>query len=126
MKDHDREFVLSLLRISGLHVELIPEMPLHKTPDLRVMLPKGNVLIEVKSKNDDQQLRNLFKSPKRTLLSYNASTLKIGLHKATGQIREFPQCEDADFALIWFITRKDHGIRIVTDSVAMSLLYGGH
>jgi hypothetical protein len=45
--DHDKEFVLSLLRKSELQVQPItepstPNPP--KTPDLRVMTPEGNIL----------------------------------------------------------------------------------
>ena len=83
--DHDKEFVLSLLRNSDLQVQPItepstPNPP--KTPDLRVMTPEGNVLVEVKSKNDDQQLRNFLKPPKGTPLSYNVSSLETYLRDA--------------------------------------------
>ena len=73
--DPDQMFVLRLLQNNGLQVQIIPELPTHKTPDLRVMMPEGDVLVEVKSKNDDQQLRDLLKSPKGTPLSYKAVPL---------------------------------------------------
>ena len=122
--DQDNEFVLSLLRDCGFHVQPIPRST-HKTPDLRVMMPEGDVLVEVKSKNDDQQLRHLLKSPKGTPLYYKASTIETCITDAwRDQIRDFPNRDEANFTLVWFITRKVGGITVLTNSVAMGLLYG--
>lgn len=123
--DHDKIFVLSLLQNSGLQVRIIPELPTHKTPDLRVMTPEGDVLVEVKSKNDDQQLRSLLQSPKGTPLSYKVPSIASRLHDAWRQIREFQdRDDDANFALVWFITRKVGGITVLTGHATMGLLYG--
>jgi hypothetical protein len=46
--DPDKEFVLSLLRVGGLQVQPIPESA-HRTPDLRVMMPDGDVLEDRRS-----------------------------------------------------------------------------
>jgi hypothetical protein len=78
----------------------------------------------VKSKNDDQQLRNFLQSPKGTLLSYNVSSLETCLRDAWRQIREFPERHDADFTVVWFITRKAGGITLSTLTDTMVLLYG--
>jgi len=122
--DHDKKFVLSILRNIGLQVQPIPESPTHKTPDLRVMIPEGDILVEVKSKNDDQQLRDLLVSPIGTPLFYKVSALETCLRNAWRQIRDFPDRDDATFSLFWFITRKVGGITIFAGSVTMGLLYG--
>ncbi|MCK4428398.1 MAG: hypothetical protein KAW16_07945 [candidate division Zixibacteria bacterium] len=122
--DQDKEFVLSLLRDGGFQVQPIPKST-HRTPDLRVMMPDGDVLVEVKSKNDDQQLRNLLESPKGTPLSYKVSTIETCISDAwRHQIRDFPNRDEANFTLVWFITRKVGGITVLTNSVSMGLLYG--
>jgi len=121
--DHDKEFVLSLLRNCGLKAQLIPENN-DKTPDIRVMMPDGDVLVEVKSKDDDQQLRNLLKSPKGTPLFYNVSLIETCIRDAWRQIRDFPNRDEANFTLVWLITRKVGGITVLTKSFAMGLLYG--
>lgn len=122
--DRDKEFVLSILRNSGLHVQTIPESPNHKTPDLRVRMREGDILVEVKSKSDDQQLRDLLKSPTGTPFSYKVSVLETCLRDAFRQIRDFPDRDDANFTLVWFITRKVGGITIFAGLATMGLLYG--
>jgi hypothetical protein len=121
--DHDKEFVISILRNSGLQVQPIPKAT-HQTPDFRVMMPDGDVLVEVKSKDDDQQLRNLLKSPKGTPLSYKVSLIETCIRDAWRQIHDFPNRDEANFTLVWFITRKVGGITVLTNSFAMGLLYG--
>lgn len=122
--DHDKELVLSILRNSGLQVQPITELPTHKTPDLRVMIPEGDILVEVKSKNDDQQLRDLLELPKGSPLSYKVSSLETLLRDAWRQIRDFPDRDDTNFTLVWFITRKVGGITVLTGHTTMGLLYG--
>jgi hypothetical protein len=121
--DHDKEFVISLLRDAGLQVQPIPKAT-HQTPDLRVMMPEGDIIVEVSSKTDDQQLRHLLKSPKGTPLYYKASSLETRICREWDQIRKFPDRDDANFTLVWFITRKVGGITVLTNSFAMGLLYG--
>jgi len=122
--DHDKSFVLSLLRDGGFQAELIPESPNHKTPDLSIALPESNVLVEVKSKEDDQQLRNLLESPNGTSLLYNVSVIETVLRDGYRQLRDFPDRDDSDFTLIWFITRKIGGVTVLVGSAAMPILYG--
>ncbi len=62
--DTDKDFVLSLLQNMGFYAEPIPEAS-YKTPDLKVMMPEGDLLVEVISKEDDKQLRDLLDSPTR-------------------------------------------------------------
>lgn len=57
--DVDTQAVMSLLRDLGLRVDPIPESSAHPTPDLRIACSAGDVLIEVKSKEDDKRLREL-------------------------------------------------------------------
>lgn len=122
--DHDKSFVLTLLRNGGFQVDPIAESPNYKRPDLRVVLPESHVIVEVKSKEDDQQLRNLLESPKGTSLSYNGSVIETVLRDGYRQIRDFPGREDSDFTLIWFITRKIGGVTILVGPAAMPILYG--
>jgi hypothetical protein len=122
--DHDKSFVLSLLRNGGFHVDLISESPNHKAPDLSVALPDSNVLVEVKSKEDDKKLRNLLESPKGTSLSYNVSVIETVLRDGYRQLRDFPDRDDSDFTLIWFITRKIGGVTVLVRPAAMPILYG--
>lgn len=121
--DPDKAFVLSLLRNMGFHAEPIPEAS-HKTPDLKVMVPEGDVLVEVKSKEDDKQLRDLLESPPGTSLSYNVSSAASALHDAWRQIRDFPDRDKEDFTLIWFITRKVGGVTVLTRRNIETYLYG--
>lgn len=122
--DHDKSFVLYLLRNGGFQVDLISESPNHKAPDLSIALPESNVLVEVKSKEDDQQLRNLLESPKGTSLSYNVSVIETVLRDGYRQLRNFPDRDDSDFTLIWFITRKIGGVTVLVGPAAMPILYG--
>jgi len=122
--DQDKSFVLSILRNGGFQVDLIPESPNHKTPDLSITLPESNVLVEVKSKEDDQQLRNLLESPKGTFLSYKVSVIETVLRDGYRQLRNFPDRDDSDFTLIWFITHKIGGVTVLVRPAAMPILYG--
>jgi len=116
--------VLSLLRNGGFQVDLIPESSNHKAPDLSVALPESNVLVEVKSKEDDQQLRNLLKSPNGASLSYNVSVIETVLRDGYRQLRDFPGRDDSNFTIIWFITRKIGSVTVLVRSAAMPILYG--
>ncbi|NIA10328.1 MAG: hypothetical protein GWP10_11530 [Nitrospiraceae bacterium] len=122
--DHDKSFVLSFLRNGGFQVNPIPELSNHKTPDLSIALPERGVLVEVKSKEDDQQLRGLLKSPKGTSLSYNVSVIETVLRNGYRQLRDFPDRDDSDFTLIWFIARKIGGVTILVGPAVMPILYG--
>ncbi len=122
--DHDKEFVLSLLKSYGFQASSIQEKTEHKTPDLRVAMPEGDVLIEVRSKVDDQQLRDLLMSPKGTPLSYNVSAINTALRNEYRQIRDFPDRVDSNFTLIWFITRKIGSVTVLVKPAALLLLYG--
>jgi len=122
--DHDKSSVLTLLRNGGFQVDLIPELPNQKTPDLSIALPESNVLVEVKSKEDDRQLRNLLESPKGRSLTYNGSVIETVLRDGYRQLRDFPDRDDSDFTLIWFITRKIGGVTVLVGSAAMPILYG--
>ncbi len=122
--DLDKDFVMSILKNGGFQVDTISELPEYKTPDLKVTLPKGVVLLEVKSKENDLQLRDLLESPKGALLHYNVSIIETVLRDGYRQIRDFPGRSDADFSLIWFITRKIGGATILVNPAAKLLLYG--
>ena len=59
MKDDlDKNFVQSLLENYGFQIKPIPKTT-HTTPDLRIVLSGNSVIVEVKSKADDIQLRGL-------------------------------------------------------------------
>ncbi|MBC8458771.1 MAG: hypothetical protein H8D67_12330 [Deltaproteobacteria bacterium] len=59
--DHNRDYVKSLLEALGFQPDVIAEAS-HRTPDLSLPLSTGRALIEVKSKNDDRQLRRVVDS----------------------------------------------------------------
>lgn len=121
--DTDKYFVLSFLQNLGFYVEPIPEAS-YKTPDLKVMMPNCDVLVEVKSKEDDKQLRNFLESPPGTSLSYNVASAASALHDAWCQIRDFPDRKKEDITLIWFITRKVGGITLLVGPNIKTHLYG--
>ncbi len=121
--DPDKDFVLLLLGNMGFHAEPIPEAS-HKTPDLKIKLHEGDIIVEVKSKEDDKQFRDLLESPPGTSLSYNISSAASALHDAWRQIHDFPERDKEDFTLIWFITRKVGGVTVLTTRHIKTYLYG--
>jgi hypothetical protein len=121
--DPDKVFVLSLLKNIGFHVELIPEAS-SKTPDLRVMMPAGDILVEVRSKEDDEQMRDFLKSPEGNVLTYNVASAQSALRRAWHQIRDFPDLKEEDFRLIWFITRKERSVTFLVKDYIKPRLYG--
>ena len=64
--DPMRDFVQSFLKSHGLHADKIPETN-ERTPDLELSFSGERILIEVKSKQDDQQFRNIVDSPAGTV-----------------------------------------------------------
>ncbi len=122
--DSARDIVLSILRYYDLNAQPIYEINDKKTPDLFVEGGGRRILIEVKSKEDDQQLRQLLEGPTGTQMLYNSSSLDTILRDAWRQIREFPQRHLDDLTLIWFIARAIGGITILSRSAIRSLLYG--
>src|SRR5688500_2439272 len=122
--DHVSKDVQTLVKNMGFQTEPIPKSPSVKTPDFRVKMCEGDMIVEVKSKEDDEQLRKLMKSPPDATLPYQPSTLIERLYKAWGQIDRFPDRKDEDFTLIWYVTRFPRGITILTGSVLEDLLYG--
>lgn len=121
--DADSVFVQSLLQECGFQADLITPLPDNETPDIKVAMPEGIMLIEVKSKEDDTNFRNFLKSPIGTQLTYNTPA-RTPLEKASSQIHNYPDRKDTDFTLIWFITHKPGGITVLTASEVVSLLYG--
>src|SRR2546422_6760694 len=122
--DGSRETVLSILRDRDLNAQPIAELPGAKTPDLFVEDGARRILTEVKSKDHDQQLRQLLEAPAGTQMSYKLSSLDTILRGAWHQIRDFPQRRADDLALIWFIARATGGITILSGLAMRSLLYG--
>ncbi|WP_420125271.1 hypothetical protein [Longimicrobium sp.] len=120
--DTVRDFVQSALKNCGFDVVTIP-VSAHKTPDLALLLAEGRILIEVKSKDDDKQLRGLVESPNGTRLSYKISTIESLLKRAWHQIRDFPSRSDKDFAVLWLVAARP-GLTAFTRPAAMTVLYG--
>lgn len=124
MKDDlDKNFVQSLLENYGFQIKPIPETT-NKTPDLWVVMSGNSVIIEVKSKADDIQLRDLLESQIGNSLSYNKASIETCLRDAWRQIRDFPERDASDFTLIWFITRKLGSVTVLVNSVTKPILYG--
>jgi hypothetical protein len=122
--DLDKHFVRSLLLNMRFDVELIPEASDYKTPDLKVIMPEGDILVEVKSKEDDKQVRDFLKSPEGNVLTYNEAAAKSALRDAWHQIRDFPDRKEEDLRLIWFITRKERSVTFLVKDCIKTLLYG--
>ena len=57
--DADSEAIKQLLTERNILAESVEPSPVHKAPDLAVTICGQRVLIEVESKDDDKQLRNL-------------------------------------------------------------------
>jgi len=120
--DTIRDFVQSALKKRGLDAVIVPEST-GKTPDLALPVAEGRILIEVKSKEDDMQLRRLVESPAGTAHSYTASSLKSLLKDAWHQIRDFPSRSDEDFAVVWLVAARP-GLTAFVRPAVMSVLYG--
>lgn len=118
--------VMSLLQNLGLRVEAIPKSsePRISTPDLRIACPTGDVLIEVKSKKDDKHLRELMDAPQGTMYRGPPATIKNRIRHAWHQIRDYPERTDTNFTVVWYITRKPHGMTILTQFSIVPILYG--
>ena len=122
--DLDTQAVKSRLQGLGFAVGEIPESADYPTPDLRLSDSSGDILIEGKAKTDDQQLRQLLDSPAGTPLPGPASSLRQRIRDAWHQIRYFPGRTGADPAVVWLVTRKPHGMTVLTALHALPLLYG--
>jgi len=121
--DTDKHFVKSLLENMQFDVELVPEA-CYKTPDIKLLMPESDVLVEVIAKEDDKQLRDLLDSPSGTILPYNVAPAETKIRDAWRQIRDFPYRDQQDFTLIWFITRKVGGVTVLVKLNIKTLLYG--
>lgn len=122
--DIDTQAVMLLLQDLGLRVDAIPESSEHPTPDLRIACPAGDVLIEVKSKEDDKRLRELTDAPQGTVHQGPSPALASRVREAWHQIRDYPKRTDTNFTVVWFITRKPHSITILTRLFIVPILYG--
>jgi hypothetical protein len=122
VRDHDREYVKSVLETFGFRPDVIPEAD-HRTPDLSVPLCAGRVLVEVKSKDDDQQLRRVVDSPAGTTHWYTDSSTETVLRNGWHQIRDFPARAADDYTVVWLLACKSRITALVRPTV-MTLLYG--
>jgi hypothetical protein len=111
-----------LLESLGFRPDVISEAN-HRTPDLSVPLCAGRVLVEVKSKEDDQQLRRVVDSPAGTAHWYNDSSIETVLRDGWHQIRDFPVKAPDEYAVIWLLVCKSR-ITPLVKPAAMTLLYG--
>jgi hypothetical protein len=121
--DADSEAIKQLLAQRDVVVESIEPSPVHKAPDLAVTICGQRVLIEVESKDDDKQLRNLLGQEKGAALSYRGGRVEDRIHIAWRQLRDFPSRQDSDNTLIWFLACKGEAA-ILTGQAARALLYG--
>lgn len=120
--DLGREFVRNMLANYSLHATPIDESE-HKTPDLELPVACERILIEVKSKEDDNQLRELLDSPAGTPLQYKLSAVENVLKVAWHQLKEFPERTAEDFTVIWLLGAVP-GLTALMRPAAMSVLYG--
>jgi len=122
--DIDTQAVMVLLRDLGLRADPIPESSIHKTPDLKVACSPGDVLIEVKSKEDDKRLRELLNAPHGTVHPGPSPVLASRVKEAWHQIHDYPERTDANFTVVWFIAHKPHSITVLTGQFIVPILYG--
>jgi len=123
--DTEAQTVLSLLQGLSLSVHTISESTEHPTPDLRVAGSAGDVLIEVKSKEDDKALRQMVATARGTVYTTGrGGSTQSQIEQAWRQIRNYPDRTDADFVVVWFIARRPHGMTVLTGSSILRLLYG--
>jgi len=122
--DIDTQTVMSLLQDLGLHVDAIPEDSEHPTPDLRIACPAGDVLVEVKSKEDDERLRKFMDSPRGAVHPGPSPSLTSRVREAWHQIRDYPERTDTNFTVVWFITRKPHTMTVLTHLFILPIIYG--
>lgn len=121
--DHDRDYVKSLLEAWGFQPDMIAETIHHKTPDMSLPLSTGRAIIEVKSKDDDRQLRSVIDSEPGTTHVYTNTSIESKLRRGLKQIRNFPAKSHDDFSLIWLLACKSE-ITTLTRPAVMTLLYG--
>lgn len=95
----------------------------HPTPDLSLPLSTGRALIEVKSKDDDRQLRRVVDSAPGTARAYSNSSIETKLRHGWHQIRNFRARSNDDFTVIWLLACKSR-ITALTRPNTMTLLYG--
>lgn len=120
--DLGRNFVRDALCSYGFQADPITEST-HKTPDLELLINGGRILIEVKSKEDDKQLRDLLNSPAGTSLQYKLSAMENILKGAWHQIKEYPERTADDLNLIWVVALLP-GLTAFMRPAAMTVLYG--
>ncbi|MGR3311183.1 MAG: hypothetical protein ACUZ77_10465 [Candidatus Brocadiales bacterium] len=120
--DQAREYVRGKLETLGFQPDVVPEAA-YPTPDLSLPLSAGRVLIEVKSRDYDDQLRHIVVSPPGTTHRYTNSAIETKLRDGLYQIRKFPAKSPNDFSVIWLLACKS-GITDLTRPAAMTLLYG--
>lgn len=120
--DVGRDFVRTMLASHSLYATPIDEST-HKTPDLELPVGSQRILIEVKSKEDDNQIRDLLDSPAGTSLEYRLSAVESILKGAWHQLKEFPQRTAEDFTVIWLLGAVP-GLTALMRPAAMSVLYG--
>lgn len=120
--DHDRDYVKSVLEAMGFQPDVIAEAS-HGTPDLSLPLSTGRALIEIKSKDDDRQLRRVVDSVPGTTHVYTNSSIETVLRHGLHQIRDFPAKSNDDFTVIWLLACKSR-ITALTLPTALTLLYG--
>ena len=122
--DLGREFVQSELKRFDLDAVVIPESE-NKTPDLALPDPKGRILIEVKLKTDDGQIRELANSPAGTIRSYKVSDIETLLRNSWHQIDQYSKKSESDFAVIWLVAvAHTHRPTSLMRPAAMTVLYG--
>jgi hypothetical protein len=120
--DVGRDIVQKVLAGYNLNASPIEESS-HQTPDLELHVGSQRILIEVKSKEDDNQLRALLDSHAGATLQYKLSTIETVLKKAWHQLKKFPERKEDDFTVIWIIGLVP-GLTFLMRPAAMSVLYG--
>lgn len=122
--DTDAEMIRGILRdVLGLNVAMIAPSPKYKSPDLLIEFADVRILIEVKRKTDDKQLRDLLDGEKGTTLKYSGARTEELVKNAWRQIWDYPNRRSIDSTLIWLIAGQ-RDATILTAKAAIAHLYG--
>lgn len=121
--DEDRETVRLILEEMGVSARALKPSPTHKTPDLQVSVNDQRILIEVESKTEDQQVRDLVNGSKGGTLLYRGARNEDRIKAAWRQIRDYPHRSSSDASLVWFLACKGGSTILVAPS-AKRLIYG--
>jgi hypothetical protein len=103
-------------------VQRLPECSEYKTPDLLAVSPESRLVVEVKSKRQDDQLSQLLRQSRGTSRPYRGSPIETSLRGGCRQLREWPCRKPDDFTLIWYCTARVPSARVPVPEIVAGTL----